>query len=130
MNIEAVIEFVKAQLQNEKTGHDFYHGQRVAHLALKMYLADHPEASETSRISTIIKTAGYLHDTIDEKICADPQKVIDEIPIAELSTGVKNRKDRFEGRLTRLLLNINRNTTTIIFSRYIRSSPKSFLASL
>ena len=34
--------------------------------------------------------------------------------IAELSTGVKNRKDRFEGRLTRLLLNINRNPPAII----------------
>lgn len=79
MDINAVIEFTKNQLKNEKTGHDFYHGERVAHLASKMYLADHESAHEDSRQVAIIKTAAYLHDTIDEKVCADSEKVVTEI---------------------------------------------------
>ncbi|MDF7638070.1 HD domain-containing protein [Lactobacillus sp. ESL0791] len=79
MDISKVKDFVKQQLQGEKTGHDFYHGQRVAHLAKKMYLADHQSAHEDSRMVAIIMTAGYLHDTIDEKICAAPKTVIAKI---------------------------------------------------
>lgn len=79
MDIQAIIRFTKKQLENEKTGHDFYHGQRVANLASKMYLADHQSAHSDSREVAIIKSAGYLHDTIDEKICPDPKKVIEEI---------------------------------------------------
>ena len=44
-----------------------------------MYLADHESAHEDSREVAIIKTAAYLHDTIDEKICADSEKVVKEI---------------------------------------------------
>ena len=79
MDIDQVIQFTKDHLKDEKTGHDFYHGQRVANLANKMYLEDHPDAHEDSRVVAIIKTGGYLHDTIDEKICADPEKVVAEI---------------------------------------------------
>ncbi|GFP14628.1 HD domain-containing protein [Lactobacillus helveticus] len=79
MDIAAVIRFTKEHLKNEKTGHDFYHGERVAHLASKMYLADHESAHEDSREVAIIKTAAYLHDTIDEKVCADSEKVVTEI---------------------------------------------------
>lgn len=87
MDIKAVIDFVRKQLQDEKTGHDFYHGQRVAHLALRLYLADHPQASSDSRISAIIQTAGYLHDTIDEKVCSDPDKVLSEIRLLLTQVG-------------------------------------------
>ncbi len=79
MDIAAVIRFTKEHLKNEKTGHDFYHGERVAHLASKMYLADYESAHEDSREVAIIKTAAYLHDTIDEKVCADSEKVVKEI---------------------------------------------------
>ena len=79
MDLTKVTDFVKEQLKNEKTGHDFYHGQRVAHLASKMYLQDNPDAHEDSRVVAIIQTAGYLHDTIDEKICADPDQVLAHI---------------------------------------------------
>ncbi|NRO62680.1 hypothetical protein IMAU30025_01346 [Lactobacillus helveticus] len=44
-----------------------------------MYLADHEHAHEDSREVAIIKTAAYLHDTIDEKVCADSEKVVKEI---------------------------------------------------
>lgn len=79
MDLAEVIAFVKEQLKDEKTGHDFYHGERVANLASRMYLADHPSAHADSRVVAIIRSGGYLHDTIDEKICADPEKVIAQI---------------------------------------------------
>lgn len=79
MEITKVIDFVQKQLEGEKTGHDFYHGQRVAHLASQLYLQDNPDAHADSRMVAIIQTAGYLHDTIDEKICADPEQVIEQI---------------------------------------------------
>ena len=79
MDLTRIVDFVQKQLEGEKTGHDFYHGQRVAHLASKMYLKDHPNAHENSRVVAIIKTGGYLHDTIDEKVCADPAAVVAKI---------------------------------------------------
>ena len=81
MDLSAVVNFVKKQLVDEKTGHDFYHGQRVASLASKMYLQDYTNAHSNSRVVSIIMTAGYLHDTIDEKICDNPKKVIEEIKV-------------------------------------------------
>lgn len=86
-SLEKITAFVKKQLQGETTGHDFYHGQRVAHLALKMYLADHPQAKRTSRVALIIQAGGLLHDTIDEKICPEPQKVISQIKVLLAAAG-------------------------------------------
>lgn len=37
MEIKQVIDFTQTHLKNEKTGHDFYHGERVANLASQMY---------------------------------------------------------------------------------------------
>ncbi|QYN57322.1 HD domain-containing protein [Lactobacillus panisapium] len=79
MDLDKITSFVKQQLKDEKTGHDFYHGRRVANLASQMYLQDNPDARPNSRMVAIIKTGGYLHDTIDEKICADPEAVIAQI---------------------------------------------------
>lgn len=79
INFAKVKEFVRQQLKGEKTGHDFYHGQRVAHLAIKLYLDDYPNAKIDSRVCMIIKAGGYLHDTIDEKVCKNPELVIKEI---------------------------------------------------
>lgn len=81
MDLALIVDFVKQQLKNERTGHDFHHGQRVANLASKMYLQDYSNAHSDSRIVSIIMAAGYLHDTIDEKICDDPQKVIEQIKV-------------------------------------------------
>ena len=36
MDIELVKQFTQDHLKDEKTGHDYYHGQRVANLATKM----------------------------------------------------------------------------------------------
>ncbi|BDR61026.1 HD domain-containing protein [Lactobacillus xylocopicola] len=79
MDLVKITDFVKAQLKNEKTGHDFYHGQRVAHLASKLYLQDNADARSNSRMVAIIQAAGYLHDTIDEKVCADPEAVLKQL---------------------------------------------------
>ena len=79
MDLDKITSFVKQQLKDEKTGHDFYHGRRVANLASQMYLQDNPDARPNSRMVAIIKAGGYLHDTIDEKICADPEAVVAQI---------------------------------------------------
>ena len=79
IDINLIKQFTKNQLKDEKTGHDYYHGQRVANLATKMYLEDYPDAHEDSRIVAIIQAGSYLHDTIDEKICIDPNEVIMKI---------------------------------------------------
>lgn len=79
MDLDKITSFVKQQLKDEKTGHDFYHGRRVANLASQMYLQDNPDARPNSRMVAIIKAGGYLHDTIDEKICADPKAVVAQI---------------------------------------------------
>lgn len=81
MDIVKIKDFVKQQLKGEKTSHDFYHGQRVAHLASKMYLNDNPTVHVDSRMVAIIQAGGYLHDTIDEKICADPKRVLAQIKV-------------------------------------------------
>lgn len=79
IDLEKLKDFVKEQLDGESTGHDYYHGERVAHLATKMYLADNPQAHETSRMVAIIRAGSYLHDTIDEKVTSNPNKVIEQI---------------------------------------------------
>ena len=90
IDLEKVKLFAKKQLQDERTGHDFYHGQRVAHLAEKMYLSDNPQAHKTSRIVAIIKTGSYLHDTIDEKICDRPELVIKDIKLLLEKSGFES----------------------------------------
>lgn len=79
MKLNLIENFVKDKLKAEETGHDYYHGKRVANLALKMYLADNPNAHLNSRMAQIIHAAGLLHDTIDEKICVEPEHVLVEI---------------------------------------------------
>ena len=61
MDLTKVTDFVKEQLKNEKTGHDFYHGQRVAHLASKMYLQDNLDAHEDSRMVAMSFSANIEH---------------------------------------------------------------------
>ena len=87
MDISKVIDFTKKQLEGETTGHDFYHGQRVAHLAKKLYLNDYSNAHNDSRVVAIIETGSYLHDTIDEKVCDNPEQVIAKIKKLLLEIG-------------------------------------------
>ena len=90
IDLEKIKNFTKTQLEDERTGHDFYHGKRVAHLAEKMYLSDNPQAHKNSRMVAIIKTGSYLHDTIDEKVCSDPEAVIKKIKILLAQSGFED----------------------------------------
>lgn len=90
IDLEKIKTFIQKQLKGERTGHDFYHGQRVANMAEKMYLKDNPLAHQDSRIVAIIKAGGYLHDTIDEKVCSEPEKVIKEIKIVLAQSGFED----------------------------------------
>lgn len=90
VDLEKIRSFTKKQLKDERTGHDFYHGQRVAHLAEKMYLNDNPQAHKSSRMVAIIKTASYLHDTIDEKVCSNPEIVIKKIKTLLMESGFED----------------------------------------
>lgn len=77
MKRELIIAFVQKELANERTGHDFYHGERVANLGLKLLLHDHPDASQLTQ--DIVFAAGLVHDTIDEKVCADPAGELEKV---------------------------------------------------
>lgn len=63
--IEAIRNYAKEKLGDDRSGHDFYHVERVAKIAAK--LAEQEGVSDT----LIIETASYLHDVIDDKIVAD-----------------------------------------------------------
>lgn len=58
--------FAKNCLDGDITGHDYFHVDRVAQIAARLYSADHPERD--AHAVFIIQIASYLHDTIDEKI--------------------------------------------------------------
>ena len=60
MKRELIINYVKENLADERTGHDYYHGLRTAKLAEGMLLKDQPDASQTSR--DIAFTAAMVHD--------------------------------------------------------------------
>lgn len=74
MNRKKISEFVKMQLADEMTGHDYWHGLRVAKIAQNLFLKD--VKTYTQKQLDIIYTAGFIHDTIDEKVCDNPQDVL------------------------------------------------------
>lgn len=63
--IEKIKEFVSQIHQNNKDGHGFDHISRVVALAGQILVSE-PDADAELVIAT-----AYLHDTYDEKICAD-----------------------------------------------------------
>lgn len=77
MQIKNIQAFAHKYLDNDTTGHDYWHGERVANLAKKLFLQDYPKAQEKQLDLLLIM--GYLHDTIDEKICANPDEVTSEM---------------------------------------------------
>ncbi len=77
MQIENIQAFAHKYLDNDTTGHDYWHGKRVANLAQKLFLQDYPRVSK--RQLDLLLVMGYWHDTIDEKICSNPGKVTDEM---------------------------------------------------
>ena len=68
MEIKLVEKFVKEELINDCTGHDFMHVQRVANMALK--LKNQLGAGDQE----IIILSAYLHDIIDDKVVKNTEK--------------------------------------------------------
>ena len=75
MNLNLIKAYAKRILQTDVSGHDFYHCQRVAVSAQKLWQQDFSTATYNDEIDA----ASYLHDTIDEKIVADPQQALSQI---------------------------------------------------
>ena len=63
--IEAIRKYAKEKLGADRSGHDFYHVQRVAKIAKN--LAEQEGVTDT----LMIETASYLHDLIDDKVVED-----------------------------------------------------------
>lgn len=63
--IEVIRDYAKDKLGGDRSGHDFYHADRVSKIAKR--LAEQEGISNT----LIIETAGYLHDVIDDKVVED-----------------------------------------------------------
>lgn len=61
----------------DATGHDFWHAERVAKLALAMYETEANFLNE-KRIY-IIESTSYLHDTIDDKLVVDTNENIKQV---------------------------------------------------
>lgn len=67
-----IIEFVKQELENDYSGHNFQHIERVVKNAENLI-------KNEGGNSRIIITACYLHDVIDEKLFDDIPKQIDKV---------------------------------------------------
>ncbi|MDF0480224.1 HD domain-containing protein [Vagococcus sp. PNs007] len=68
-----VIEYVKKELAHDVTGHDFYHAERVAKRAARLYREETKEAPNAEG-EMIVGLASYLHDVIDEKVVEDTKE--------------------------------------------------------
>lgn len=70
--IQNIEEWVKAELLNEKSGHDWYHIERVKNIAgeiLKYEKAD----------SFTVTAAALLHDIADDKVTSDVNEALERI---------------------------------------------------
>ena len=90
--IEAIRNYAKEKLGDDRSGHDFYHVERVAKIAEK--LAEQEGVSDT----LIIETASYLHDVIDDKIVADVDTEKESLKkfLKELDFSADNIQEIFE----------------------------------
>lgn len=90
--IEAIRNYAKEKLGDDRSGHDFYHVERVAKIAAK--LAEQEGVSDT----LIIETASYLHDVIDDKIVADVDTEKESLKkfLKELDFSADNIQEIFE----------------------------------
>lgn len=64
-NLAAIRGYAKEKLGSDRSGHDFYHVERVAKIAGK--LAEEEGIQDT----LLIEAASYLHDVIDDKVFED-----------------------------------------------------------
>lgn len=64
-NLAAIRGYAKEKLGSDRSGHDFYHVERVAKIAGKL------AEEEGIQDILLIEAAGYLHDVIDDKVFAN-----------------------------------------------------------
>lgn len=86
--LEQIIAFAKERLQDDRTGHDFAHAQRVARLAESILKDENKIFCD----KTIILTSAYLHDTIDDKVVPDPEKALQEVEDFLYSLGLQEKQ--------------------------------------
>lgn len=63
--LEMIRRYAKEKLGADRSGHDFYHVERVAKIASKL------AEQEGVKDPLIIAAASYLHDVIDDKVVTD-----------------------------------------------------------
>ncbi|MBX8936708.1 HD domain-containing protein [Enterococcus gilvus] len=90
--IEAIRNYAKEKLGDDRSGHDFYHVERVAKIAAK--LAEQEGVTDT----LIIETASYLHDVIDDKVVVDVDNEKESLKkfLKELDFSADNIQEIFE----------------------------------
>ncbi|GAK09328.1 LOW QUALITY PROTEIN: HD domain protein [Geomicrobium sp. JCM 19038] len=70
--IEVTKQYVRSLLLNERTGHDWYHIERVTKLA--HYIAEREGAN-----LFIVKMAALLHDLADDKVASDEESGLKQV---------------------------------------------------
>lgn len=83
--IEAIRNYAKEKLGDDRSGHDFYHVERVAKIAANL-------ARQEGVFDTlVIKTASYLHDVIDDKVVGNVEAEMEDLKkfLKELGFSVK-----------------------------------------
>lgn len=76
-DLNEIKAFAKHYLDGEMTGHDYFHVERVANLAVQLYRKDHSIRDQHAEL--IMQVEGYLHDTIDEKITSNTEQRLAKI---------------------------------------------------
>lgn len=88
MNKDIIAEvniFVKRKLNNDKTGHDYYHAQRVNNLAKRI-------AKEEGANIFVCEIASLLHDVIDYKVVDNQERAMEEVSIFLNSLSLKKEE--------------------------------------
>lgn len=70
--MDKIIEFVKKELNNDNSGHDFNHTKRVVNNAYKIL-------KEEKANEKIVITSCYLHDIVDDKLFSDTSFQIEKV---------------------------------------------------
>ena len=81
--LQNIEDWVKAELEHEKSGHDWYHIERVTNIAKE--ILKHEEADAFTVIA-----AALLHDVADDKVSKDVDASLHSIRTLLKDNGVKN----------------------------------------
>lgn len=82
--LEMIRQYAKEKLGSDRSGHDFYHVERVAKIASRL------AKQEGVKDQAIIVAASYLHDVIDDKVVADVATEADELRIFLTDLGLSD----------------------------------------